>query len=211
MLRKNNRLNQKPGSHLRDMKNILLILTLFSVLGLFDSCGIFDTRTPQSPTNTRSTYIPPTTPDIVLQNLVSSISEKNSANYVKCLYPGFYQYVPDSKSLANYGVIFANWNINSEKFYLDNLIAQSDQNASSNLFLSQTVTSQLSSDSAVTTSDYIIVFQHNRANIPKSAVGNFRITMRTDANSYFYITKWEDFRNNDTDFTWSALKANFSN
>jgi hypothetical protein len=122
-----------------------------------------------------------------------------------------YQYTPDSKSQAIYGVIFANWNMNSEKYYLDNLIAQSDPNASSNLFLSGTVISQLSSDSAVTTSNYIIVFQHNKANIPKSAVGNFRITMKTDANSYFYITRWEDFRNHDTDFTWSELKANFSN
>lgn len=211
MVRKNNRILRKNAANSSDFKNILVISILLTILILFNSCGIFETRNPQIPTNTRSTYIPPTSPDAVLQNLISSISDKNSTNYVKCMYPGFFQYVPDSKSLANYGVIFANWNINSEKYYLDNLIAQSNQNASSNLFLSGTVTSQLSSDSAVTTSDYIIVFQHNKANIPKSAIGNFRLTMRTDANSYFYITKWEDFRNHDTDFTWSELKANFSN
>lgn len=194
-----------------DFKSVLIIFSLLFILIEFNSCGIFETRNPQNPTNTRSNYVPPTTPAYVLTNLASSISDKNSANYMKCLYNGLYQYIPDSKSQAIYGVIFSNWNINSEKYYLDNLIAQSDQNASSNLFLSGTSISQLSSDSAIASSDYIIVFQHNRANIPKSAIGNFRMTIKTDANSYFYISKWEDFRNNDSDFTWSELKANFSN
>ncbi len=194
-----------------DIKNLLFFWALLFILSGLNSCGLFDTRTPQDPSSARSNYIPPTTPDNVIQNLMSSISDKNSTNYLKCMYTGQYQYIPDSKSQAIYGVIFSTWSMNSEKHYLDNLIAQSDQNASSNLFLSETVTSQLSSDSAVTTSNYILVFQHNRANIPKSAVGNFRITTKTDANSFFYITKWEDFRNNDTDFTWSELKANFSN
>lgn len=192
-------------------KNILLFAGLLYIILNINSCGLFDTRTPQKPNTTRSTYIPPTTPDAVLSNLTYSIIERNSTNYMKCLYTSQYQYIPDSKAQAIYGIIFANWNINSEKFYLDNLIAQTDQNSSSNLFLSNTNTQQLSGDSAITTSDYIIVFQHNKANIPKSAVGNFKLTMKTDENSLFYITKWEDFRNHDTDFTWSELRANFSN
>ncbi len=194
-----------------ELKKLCLFFGIIYGLLEFTSCGIFDTRTPQPPNNIRSTYIPPTTPDAVLTNLTNSIIEKNSNNYIKNLYPVIYQYAPDSKSLARYSTIFATWNINSEKFYLDNLIAQSDQNASSNLFLSNTIISQISSDSAVVTADYIMVFQHNKVNIPKSAVGNMKMTMRTDENSLFYITKWEDFRKNDTDFTWSEMKANFSN
>lgn len=188
-----------------------LSLPVILTLVIISSCGLFETRTPEMPNTSRSTYEPPTTPDAVLRNISSSIIEKNSNNYIKCLSATGFRYIPDSKSLSQYGTIFANWSLNSEKFYLDNLIANSDQNASSNLFLSNTVTTQLSSDSAVTTSDYIVVFQHNKVNIPKSAIGNFTLTMRTDENSLFYITKWEDFRKHDTDFTWSGLKANFSN
>ena len=145
-----------------------------------------------------------------MSNLEYSISDKNSNNYIKNLYSVFYQYVPDSKSQALYGTLFSNWNINSEKLYLDNLIANTDQNASSDLFLSNTVT-QISADSSITTSDYILVFQHNKTNIPKTAEGNLKLTMKTDENSYYYISKWEDFRNHDTDFTWSQMKASFSN
>jgi hypothetical protein len=174
-------------------------------------CGLFDTRTPETPSNTRSTYIPPTSPDAVLTNLIFSIVERNSNNYISNLSPVSYNYIPDSKSQLQYGQIFLNWNVSAERFYFDNLVAQTNSDASSNLFLSDTTITLLSSDSAIITADYIVVFQHNRTNIPKSAVGNFRLSMKADENNFFYISKWEDFRKNDTDFTWSELKANFSN
>jgi hypothetical protein len=207
MFRNNNNFNLR----LRSSKNIFVITGLLYLIIQLGSCGLFETRTPQHPFTNRSTFIPPTTPDAVLSNLNSAIVEKNSVNYTKCLGPVLFQFIPDSKAYSEYGVLFSSWNINSEKYYLDNLIAHSDQNSSSNLFLSGTVTSQLSSDSAVTTSNYIFVFQHNKVNIPKSANGNFKLTMKIDENGLFYISRWEDFRNHDTDFTWSEMKANFSN
>jgi hypothetical protein len=190
----------------------LIAVIAFIILPFMaEACGIFDTRTPEDPVNVRSTYEPPTTPEAVIRNLTFSISEKNSNNYVKNFYPDNYRYVPDSKSQAQYGTIFSEWIIQSEKLYLDNLISQTGNGASSNLFLSNTITTIISSDSSITTSDYILVFQHNKTNIPKSSVGNLRWTMKTDANSFYYISKWEDFRKNDSDFTWSEMKANFSN
>lgn len=181
------------------------------VFSKITGCGLFSTRTPENPITVRSTFEPPTTPQSVIDNLTSSIIEKNSSNYVKCLSITNYVYAPDSKALSLYGTIFQNWNVNSEKFYMDNLISQTSVNATSNLFLSNVVTNIISTDSAISTGDYIVVFQHNRNNIPKSAVGNFRLTMKADENSLYSIFKWEDFRKHDTDFTWSELKANFSN
>jgi hypothetical protein len=174
-------------------------------------CGIFDTRTPEDPATGRSTFLPPTTPGIVVTNLSYSIQEKNSNNYSKCLNGTSYVYVPDSKSQLLYGSIFENWNFNSEKFYLDNLISQTDAQATSYLFLADTVTTLISSDSAISTGNYIVVFQHKKTNVPKSSVGNFRLTVTSDENNFFSIVKWEDFRIHDSDFTWSELKANFSN
>jgi hypothetical protein len=159
----------------------------------------------------RSTYEPPTTPEAVLRNLTSSIQEKNSSNYQKSLSAEQYVYVPDSKSQAQWGTIFQDWDINSEKFYYENLISQTNAEASSNLFLSNAITNQITPDSAVYTADYIIVFQHNKTNVPKSSVGNMKLSLKADENNFFYILKWEDFRRNDSDFTWSELKANFSN
>ena len=174
-------------------------------------CGIFDTRNPQAPVNIRSTYVPPTSPALVLTNLQFSILEKNSVNYSKCINPINFQYVPDSKSQRIYGQIFLNWNIASEKNYLDNLISQTNTTASSTLFLDNPSTTYITPDSVLYKADYIVVFQHNRNNIPKSATGNMHLILTSDVNNLFSITKWEDFRQGDTTFTWSELKANFSN
>lgn len=195
---------------LRKFKYILITsLSLLAVLAA--GCGLFDTRNPQEPVTTRSTYVPPTSPSIVISNLTYAIEEKNSTNYISCLSPDEYVYVPDSKSLSLYGQIFQNWDINSEKFYFDNLIAQTNTNASSNLFLSNPSLTQITPDSATYSAEYIVVFQHNRTNVPKSAEGNMRLTLKADQSNFFYIEKWEDYRQHDTDFTWSELKANFSN
>lgn len=174
-------------------------------------CGLFETRTPQQPVTVRSTFVPPTSPDLLVTNLQYSIQEKNSDNYSKCISPGLYIYVPDSKSQLIYGTIFQNWNPAAEKNYLNNLISQTDANATSTLFLDNAVTTIITPDSVIYQADYIIVFQHNRANVPKSAIGNLTLILKANENNLFYINKWEDFRKHDTDFTWSELKANFSN
>jgi hypothetical protein len=175
-----------------------------------EGCGIFETRDPESPQTIRSTYYPPTSADIVIDNITYSIQEKNSENYSKSISEMSYQYTPDSKSLLLYEQIFSSWNQQSEKHYLDNLIAATSPSSSSVLFLDNERLTQINSDSALFQADYIFVFQHNRVNVPKSARGNLNITLATDNNDLFYVRKWEDFRQNDTDFTWSEFKANFS-
>ena len=172
-------------------------------------CGIFDTRSPEPPNNIRSTYLPPTTPEIVLENLSFAILEKNSENYLKCFAISNYKYIPDSKSQLTWGELFINWNRQSEKNYLDILISNTNNSSTSALFLDNKNFTLINSDSATFNAEYIVVFQH-RLNFPKSAVGNITLYLSADENNLFNISRWEDFRQNDTDYTWSELKANFS-
>lgn len=194
------------------MKLKFKYLLYFILLVLFyQGCGIFDTRDPEEPVTIRSTYFPPVSADIVIDNLGYAIQEKNSENYNKCFSVTNYIYVPDSRSQQQYEQIFNGWNLNSEKQYLDNMINQQEGgNSSSVLFLDNERLTQLSTDSAQYQADYIFVFQHNRINIPKSSKGRLNMVIASDENAFFYIRKWEDFRMNDTDFTWSEFKANFS-
>ena len=192
-------------------QNKYLIIFLFILLITAKGCGIFDTRAPEAPVNIRSTFVPPTSPALVITNLQYAISEKNSVNYSKCLNQANYLYVPDSKSQQIYGQIFQGWNTAKEKTYFDNLISQTNESATSTLFLDNERTTYITPDSVSYKADYIIVFQHNRNNIPKSATGSLRFILNSDVNNLFSITSWEDYRQNDTTFTWSELKANFSN
>jgi hypothetical protein len=191
-------------------KNKKYILIFFALLLAIKGCGLFETRDPEPPETIRSTYFPPTTADIVIDNVTYSILEKNSENYNKSISPVNFEYIPDSRSQQNYKLIFSGWNQFAEKKYLDNLILATNNTSSSVLFLDNNRLTQITPDSAIYQANYIIVFQHNQANIPKSAKGNLTLSIATDENDLFYIRKWEDFRQNDTDFTWSELKANFS-
>jgi hypothetical protein len=185
------------------------IITILMCMFYLHGCGIFDTRTPEVPNNTRSTYVPPTSPEIVIDNLSFSVQEKNSENYLKNISGGQYIYVPDSKSQLNYNEIFINWSRQSEKHYIDNLISQTNATSTSVLFLDNKNFTLINSDSATFNADYIVVFQH-RLNFPKSAKGSMKLYLSTDENNLFNITRWEDYRQNDSDYTWSELKANFS-
>lgn len=187
----------------------LIYLSLLVIL--YQGCGLFETRVPEEPVTIRSTYFPPVSADIVIGNLGYAIQEKNSENYYKCLSVENFNYIPDSRSQLIYSQIFLNWNKDSEKQYLDNLInSQAGGNSSSVLFLDNQRLTQLSTDSAQFQADYIFVFQHNRINIPKSSKGRLNMIIASDENAFYSIRKWEDFRMNDTDFTWSEFKANFS-
>ena len=177
---------------------------------LLIGCGIFDTREPENPVTIRSTFVPPTSPELVLENLSFSIQEKNSVNYNKCITDELYIYVPDTKSLQNYREIFMNWSKNSERRYIDNLIAATNPTATSVLFLDNDNMLLINSDSAIYTAEYIVVFQHIKTNIPKSAKGNLTMYISSDDNNLFSIKRWEDFRQNDDDFTWSEFRANFN-
>ena len=182
----------------------------FLITAFIQGCGIFDTRDPEPPETVRSTYTLPTTAGIVIDNLEYAIAQKNSENYSKCISQNAFQFIPDSRSYQNYELIFSQWNQLAEKKYLDNLISVTTTTSSSVLFLDNKRLTQINSDSALFQANYIVVFQHNLQNIPKSARGNLTLNISTD-NELFYIKKWEDFRQNDTDFTWSELKAKFSN
>jgi hypothetical protein len=193
------------------IKYLFLIFTVLFILSFVQGCGIFETRSPEDPNQIRSNYEPPTTPDAVIRNLEFAIQDKNSNNYGKNISPIEYTYIPDAKARLLYGTIFNEWNQSSERLYYENLISQTNKNTSSKLFLSNKTTNLISPDSAITTADYILVYPHNKANIPISSTGNLRLTFNADENAFFHITKWEDFRKNDSDFTWSEIKANFSN
>ncbi len=188
------------------------IVIFFLITLAVKGCGIFDTRDPESPQTIRSTFYPPTSADIVIDNLTFSQQEKKAENYYKCISVDDFLFIPDSNAQQEYPEIFNGWNIQAERHYLENLIAAQEGGSSTSvLFLDNERLTQITSDSARYQADYIFVFQHNRANVPKSAKGRISVILSTDPDALFYIKRWEDFRQSDTDFTWSEFKANFSN
>lgn len=184
------------------------------ILILIQSCGLFDSREVEMPTESRSTFIQPTSPDLVLTNLIFSISEKNLDNYMRCFVDSNfsnkrYRYFADAVSQTSYPV-FQTWNLSSERIYYSNLISATDPNAASNLF-ADNYTINTAIDSAIVDMDYIFVFGHNRQSVAVEAKGKLRFVMGTDTRGLWSIYDWYDFIDNNNDTTWSVVKANFIN
>lgn len=202
--------NQNGLSFLhRRFKKLPVLILIF-----YCGCGLFESRTVEPPTEVRSTFTQPTSPDIVLSNLNFAITEKNLDNYMRCFVDsGFsnkrFSFIPDAVSQTAYPV-FLNWTLNSERIYFSNLISFTNVSSPSNLFLSK-INFNTGIDSAVIDSDYILVFNHDRQNIAKITKGRLRFVMSPDVRSLWSIHSWSDFIEENNDTTWSVLKANMFN
>lgn len=177
-------------------------------------CGLFETRDVEIPNTPRSNFIPPTTPDIVITNFTSAIFQRDINNYTSCISDSSFgganfRFIPDVISQGTYP-IFSSWDKSKENSYFTNIVNLTAESSTSNLFLTN-VTTNISNDSAVYDSDYLLIFNHSRANVAKQAKGKLRFVITHDTRNLWAIKSWTDFRVNDSDTTWSVIKANFAN
>ncbi len=185
-------------------------------LALGSGCNLFEPRDPEPPSQSSDSFLPPTDPDVVIENLQNAIAQKNSVNYVRCFadptrtaHP--FQFFPSPDAGAQYASVFAFWTVEQEKTYFQNLVARAATkvNAYSNLVLSnRSVT--LTADSSVQTYDYTLTFEHNDPSFPTVASGHLQFVLGMDDNNAWVIYRWSDFKTT-SDVTWSHFKGKFSN
>jgi hypothetical protein len=174
-------------------------------------CDIFQTRTPQPPTQTTSSFSPPVTPEIVLSNLTSAVAQDNIDNYMRSFpdsitAPRGFLFTPSPEVAANYSSVFRAWSLTDERTYFQNL---GKPNGTPLLSLSNEQKSTIAPDSVVYTIDYTLYFPHGRSGVPELVGGQMQFGMRTDAQQLWAIYSWQDFKTT-SDSTWSYLKAVFS-
>jgi hypothetical protein len=189
----------------------LKFLLLVVILNVF-SCDVFKTRDPEEPSQAKSNFLPPTSPDIVLDNLKNAISEKNSINYIQCLSDNSsfnFTFVPPPDVRNKYLSVFLGWDIDSEKSYFENIKSHIMTNEKSELVMNGNYTLS-QTDSVIYNSDYVLTVSHDMASIPKIIKGNLQFSISRNKNNNWSITKWIDNRI-ENQFCWSELKAQFSN
>lgn len=193
---------------LKKIKILILLAVLFS------GCGLFGLRDVETPTEPRSTFVPPTTPDLVLSNLSNAIIDKDINNYIQCIVDTSstskrFVYTADIASQIQYPV-FQNWQTVNERNYFYNLLSLTSAQSTSLLFFSN-VTTNTYSDSAIYDMEYLLRFDHQKTNVAKTLTGKLRFIMVVNSKNLWAISRWIDFKAADSDTTWSVLKANFSN
>jgi hypothetical protein len=181
---------------------------------VYSGCGLFGLRDVETPTEPRSTFTPPTTPDIVLSNLTNAVIDKDINNYLQCIVDTAsstrrFLYTADIASQIQYPV-FQTWQISNERNYFYNLLSLTNSSSTSLLFFSNVITNTYS-DSAVYDMEYLLRFDHQKTSVAKTLSGKLRFIMVMNSKNLWAISRWIDFKSIESDTTWSVLKANFSN
>ncbi len=193
---------------------------LVSVLIFIGGCDMFKTRNPETPDTGRSSFLPPTGPDIVISNFVNAIEQKNTENYVACFSNpktgdegNIYIFSASADATARYPGLFDTWNIDSERGYFNSLVSQIPTEISPVLMLTNNRFDILSPDSAVYIADYLLFIDFVETNYPKKYSGTFQLSIAPHSSGNWSIYNWQDIKkNNDTiPSTWSILKGQFSN
>ena len=190
------------------MIRVWKIAAMILFISLMNCDNPFATRKPETPTEDRSTWLQPTSPDRVIDNLRYSIIEANSANYMKCLTDSVskYKFVPDQIAYQNNTILFETWNLNSELTYITKVFAgTADSIRKVDFTRLEFVDYQ---DSVLIKIDYKLELKHNLGEgYPREAEGqaNFGLNF---SNGEWYITSWEDYGVIDK-YSWSSVKAQF--
>jgi hypothetical protein len=195
----------------------LILITIIPLI--FISCNLFSTRNPEKPDTNRGTFVTPTSPDIVISNLINAFKEKNTENYISCLSDTTktdtkpFTFIPSSDANANYSLLFKNWSLQNERRFFYSMVLNLPDNSKPVINLTNSKFEVLLLDSAVYVSNYYLEINHNQQGTPKKFSGVLQFTLFHRTNGLWSIQKWLDLNNpNDTiGATWSILKASFNN
>jgi hypothetical protein len=170
------------------------------------SCHIFETRDPEAPSTTTSSFEPPVTPESVLRNLRGAIGENNPDNYLRCftdtaLRP--YVFVPSSDIRPN----FPEWSLTEEDRYFRSMGANLDGRP----VLTDSVQNPNFYSDSTFTLRYSLYVPHRDVQAPRFVQGNMLLHLGVDAQGRWAIDRWEDIRDPQAgDSTWSYLKFWFN-
>jgi len=186
-------------------------ISFIFVLILFNSCGLFETRTPELPDSDGSDFIPPTSVDIVIDNFITAFNTKKVDNYCNCFLDSLFEFSPSADANLNYPSLFEIWKIDNERKYFLSLTNALGQSSEIKLQLSNIKYESQTSDSVVLFADYTIDAELTN-DLNAKFVGVMSLTILLSNNGFWNISRWLDFqKENETTKTFSELKARFHN
>jgi hypothetical protein len=184
------------------------------------SCSLFDPRSPEDPDETPSFWQYPYTPTIVMMNVQGAMEARSITLFMACMDTSFV-FVADHADSIEYeseGWDFSDWDYYSEQGNVGNIFALQDTLYGDTLISVGFVGVEgypdppAPVDSAVVWRDYTIVVAPSQyAPYGNPARGRARITMIESSSSTWSIQRWEDFRPEfpDSSYTWGVVKATY--
>ncbi len=182
------------------------IVSLVAALSLLAGCSLFDTREPEQPIAEGGTYLQPDTPEQVVENIRSAVSELNTLNYRRSFSDEF-SFEPTATAVAN-NPIFSGWSVTNEEQYFSALSSAARFSTNSFLELTDAGPTPVSERLSVVDSSYRLTVNHNRPDIPTEVSGQLRWELEQGQDGLWRLVRWTD-REVGSDPSWSDLKAAF--
>lgn len=197
------------------MRNVSLFIGLFLFIS---GCTLLEPRTPENPDNAVQ-YDPPFDHQTVIVNLKKAVQYKDPTGYIRCFSDSLngigqaFVFEPSIEVLTRYGGVFSQWSLNQERAYFQNIMSKIPKDASSELYLTNTVFDGITPDSIILQSDYRFIVPHGMPSISGIASGSLRFIIKRQSNGLWSIQRWTDFLGTQDSIgnSWSALKAQFNN
>jgi hypothetical protein len=188
------------------MKRLFLVAI---VCLLVASCAKnpFSTRDSEPPTTRAGTFIPPTTPQIVLENLRLCYAELIISNFVQCLDSNYaFTFDFSQGAQSDTGWNFAQEVSLTEKMFTDFNAAKTDRTLKIT-FTAQSGQPDVVLDSAATlVRGYTVVVADTTGKELSSFQGVARFEMSEGAFNFWAISKWRDLHLNLGTRSWAELK-----
>jgi hypothetical protein len=199
----------------RSRVNARLMIAGFVVATTQFACNIFETRPPEPPTQSSSSFIPATEPSLVFSNMTNAFRDMNSLNYLKSFADSStagrrFSFEPTPQARVKYGGVFLFWSRQSEQQYFENLHARIPSGSTATLVFQTLTVQSLQSDSAQYEATYTLTAPHSVASIPKQATGKAQFSLLADRSRNWVLWRWIDVPTGSANFTWSDLKGEFA-
>ena len=192
--------------------SLLVVLSLMMLCQI--ACNLFETRVPESPSQSSSNYVPATDPSLVFSNMTNAFRDLNSVNYLKSFADSSsagrsFSFEPTQQAKIKYGGVFLTWNKQSEQQYFENMRSKIPSGSTATLSFETLTVQSLQSDSAQYEATYKLTVPHTVATLPTLATGKAQFLLVADRSRNWVIWRWIDLTTSTSTFGWSDLKGAF--
>lgn len=181
------------------------IAILFAAL-LLSGCGLFSTRSPESPDTGRNNWNTPRVPTDVLTNLSAALFERDAVNYLKSFDQNLFAFEADQVTIARDPTV-SPWTFDMESQHISRLLSAGTLRPDSILSAVFTATDQtILADSAQIRTRYELTAGVSLTGVPHTMAGTADFYLRMGSEGYWQIYRWRDTRTEDQS-TWSDFKS----
>ncbi|RMG19953.1 MAG: hypothetical protein D6730_20680 [Bacteroidetes bacterium] len=173
---------------------------------LFGAC--FKVRPVEPPGAGNSDWVSPTDYEILLENLKTALSKRNTQNYLRCFDEEHFRFSPAASLLTNNESLWQNWSLQDEQAYLDKLFGELTALSGNSLILEQIDLQDVSADSLRYLGSYTLRMNHPDTSLTTLFKGQVQWVIKINEFNEWTIHRWTDLEV-ARDSSWSHLKLRY--